>query len=438
MKIFKDPKPIGNSLQLRHATLSDAQALSQLNTEAFDQSVGESVTAMVSGQHPTIDSGDFILIEDVNNNHKVAASGAIFDHIWRYDDVVFKMGYLECIITDPAYRRRGLMREIINALHEHSTNKGHLVQTVGGIRWFYRRFDYEYAVAGPGHRELPLTAISSLPSDTAEPYQIQLAQEEDIPTMRQLYERQCTGKLITRLKPEALWRYHVIGQDHGAFSEAYYVILDLDGSIVGYYGTWAGFPWGRRYIREFCVHENASIHTIMPSVQRYIKTFLNENAAWFGEFTPHTIQFDLGFDETNQHPIYDLLNAQLTPYRGWTWFVRITDIPQFIMHIAQVLDRRLATSAMGGYDGDLKISFYTHGMQLLFEQGKLVNAENWVSPEIDEGHDAAFPPHTFLQLLFGYRSLAELRYNFPDCWVNRNASLMLNALFPKQSSWAFP
>lgn len=91
---------------------------------------------------------------------------------------------------------------------------------------------------------------------------------------------------------------------------------------------------------------------------------------------------------------------------------------------------------MNGYDGELKISFYEDGVRLQFEKGKLVQAEDWHSPELDDGHDAAFPPHTFLQLLFGYRSLAELRYAFPDCWVNRQGQLLLNALFPKQSSWA--
>jgi hypothetical protein len=47
---------------------------------------------------------------------------------------------------------------------------------------------------------------------------------------------------------------------------------------------------------------------------------------------------------------------------------------------------------------------------------------------------AAFPPLVFLQLLFGYRSLAELRYAFPDCEASHEGTLLLNALFPKQPS----
>jgi len=38
-------------------------------------------------------------------------------------------------------------------------------------------------------------------------------------------------------------------------------------------------------------------------------------------------------------------------------------------------------------------------------------------------------------LLFGYRSLNELKYAFADCWYGSDeVYALLNALFPKQSS----
>jgi hypothetical protein len=46
---------------------------------------------------------------------------------------------------------------------------------------------------------------------------------------------------------------------------------------------------------------------------------------------------------------------------------------------------------------------------------------------------------TFLQLLFGYRSLDELAYAFPDCVArNDGARLLLDTLFPKQASNIWP
>jgi hypothetical protein len=72
----------------------------------------------------------------------------------------------------------------------------------------------------------------------------------------------------------------------------------------------------------------------------------------------------------------------------------------------------------------------------VFDQGKLTTVEDWQRPDgrKDRG-GAGFPPLVFLKLLFGYRSLAELRHAFPDCWAEEEATLLLNALFPKQASW---
>jgi hypothetical protein len=46
---------------------------------------------------------------------------------------------------------------------------------------------------------------------------------------------------------------------------------------------------------------------------------------------------------------------------------------------------------------------------------------------------------TFLQLLFGYRSLEELKYAYPDCWTKTDDALaLLDIIFPRQPSevWA--
>jgi len=47
-----------------------------------------------------------------------------------------------------------------------------------------------------------------------------------------------------------------------------------------------------------------------------------------------------------------------------------------------------------------------------------------------------FPDLTFLQLLFGYRSYAELDMAYPDCYATHaEAVVLLNALFPKRPSY---
>lgn len=91
---------------------------------------------------------------------------------------------------------------------------------------------------------------------------------------------------------------------------------------------------------------------------------------------------------------------------------------------------------MGNFSGELKISFFQGGLYLLFDQGKLTQVTDWQATGENEAFTmTGFPPLVFLKLLFGYRSLDELFYAFPDCWANEQDTLLLNALFPKQPSW---
>jgi hypothetical protein len=119
--------------------------------------------------------------------------------------------------------------------------------------------------------------------------------------------------------------------------------------------------------------------------------------------------------------------------------------------VAPALERRLAASVCAGHTGTLTLGFYTRGVRLTFERGKVGAVEAWrpditVSgiefgrPSSDPRRPlATFPDLTFLQLLFGFRSLRELEAAFPDCLVRTpEARALLNALFPKSPSDVWP
>jgi hypothetical protein len=148
------------------------------------------------------------------------------------------------------------------------------------------------------------------------------------------------------------------------------------------------------------------------------------------------IHFNLG----QTHPVYDALGSALAPRHipPYAWYVRVANLPGFIQHIAPVLERRLANSLLGSYTGELKLDFYSGGLRMVFEHGRLTIVENWQRSTWEYNENGAFPPLVFLQLLFGYRSLDDLRYAFPDVKVKDESELVLNVLFPARPSWALP
>ncbi len=143
-----------------------------------------------------------------------------------------------------------------------------------------------------------------------------------------------------------------------------------------------------------------------------------------------TLSFDLG----EQHPLDDTIPDRLPKAgRPYAWYIRVPDLPAFVRQIAPVLERRLAASAHSRYTGDLKTSFYSRGLHVRFQPGR-ISVEGW-TPERVEAGEAAFPDLTFLQNLFGFRSLEELRHAFPDCSVRMDdARVLLPVLFPKKDS----
>jgi hypothetical protein len=176
---------------------------------------------------------------------------------------------------------------------------------------------------------------------------------------------------------------------------------------------------------------------VTPSVMRYLQKIhqdLLPEEGEKGEFE------SFGFWMGSEHPVYQVITDKLPRVREpYAWYLRVPDLPAFLRLIIPVLEDRLAVSAMCGHSGELNISFYNSGVRLVFEAGQINLIDGWNPTPQGHSGDAAFPGLTFFQLLFGYRSLAELRYAFVDCFARHDtAQALLNGLFPKQPSnvWA--
>jgi hypothetical protein len=438
------PRSLGDGLVLRLGTPADTEALIDLNIPALladDESpvlLRAWIRDLMSGRHPTTTAADFVLVEDTQAG-KIVSSTCLIPQVWVYEDIPFAVGRPELVGTDPAYRRRGLVRTIFGTIHALSAAYGHLVQGITGIPWFYRQFGYEFALPLGGGRDLNVNDVPALKEGETEPYPIRRATEADISTLMRLYQRQCADKLVTTLIDEEQWRYDLTGHTPGSDTEVrLYCILDREGTVAGYYSTPPRL-WGSRIgVWEIVAEEGVSLHSLLPSVLRALKAQGEAYAASVEgkNSTLTAIGFALGLE----HPAYEVFDTKLGALKHpYGWYVRVADLPGFVRHIAPVLERRLANSVMSGFSGELHVTFYRGGLRLVFEQGKLTEATDWSAPETNERWEGAgFPPLVFLKLLFGYRSLEELRYAFPDCWAGEEQALLLNALFPKRVSWVLP
>ena len=436
-------RDLGDGLVLRRASAEDVDALCELNANVLrdpdekepNQRVVIITRDLMERSHPTFGDGGFTLVEDTSTGAIVSAL-CLVPQTWSYGGVEFGVGRPELVATDPQYRRRGLVRAQFEVVHEWSAQLGHWVQAITGIPWFYRQFGYGMALDLGGGREGFRASIPKLKEGAEEPYQVRLATEKDLPFLVETYRGVGERYLVTCVRDKAQWRYELSGrsQENGDRREIC-VVEDTGGEPVGLV-THGSRLW-RQTLPVFAYELAAGVSwlAVTPSILRYLEA----TGASYEEKDDKQDFALFAFWLETEHPVYDAIRNWIPQTRRpYAWYVRVADLPGFVRHIAPVLESRLTDSYLVGHTGEVKLSFYTDGLRLEFEQGRLKTAEAW-RPEHLESGAAFFPDHTFLQLLFGFRTLEELRRARADCWGEDNeARALLEVLFPRQASHVWP
>jgi hypothetical protein len=438
------PRDLGDGLWLRRATPADAEQLSTFNSRIHhapgstepDRRVAAWTRDLLTRPPPGFDAGDFTIVED-RGTGAIVSSLNLISQTWSYGGVPFGVGRTELVGTDPSYRRRGLVRTQMELIHEWSAERGQRVQAISGIPFFYRQFGYEMALTLEGWWLLHRSVVPPLPSSASEPFKIRPATPDDLAFIAGTYEAGQRRYVVSCVRREANWRYELTGRsvDSGAWRELR-VIEDLAGDRVGFV---AHLPYltaaGRLYAICYELAPGTSWLAVTPSVLRYLDS-TGEGLAAAGP-SPEFQSVGLGFGES--HPCYPVLDTRFGQKgKPYAWYMRVPNVSSFLFHVRSALENRLAGSIAPGHTGELGLSFFDEGVRMRFERGRIVEVVKWQPSQADRGH-LTFPGLTFLQLLFGYRSLADLEYAYADCRARSvEARVLADALFPKGASEVWP
>jgi hypothetical protein len=436
---------LGGGLILRRAVPEDTEELVDFNArihsdagpEHPDERVGAWVRDLMVGPHPTFKTEDFTVVEDTATG-KIVSSLNLISQTWSYGGIPFGVGRPELVATLPEYRNRGLVRAQFEVIHQWSADRGEKMQAITGIPYYYRLFGYEMGLALEGFRAGFIPQVPKLKEGETEPYRLRPAAEADLPFIASLYEQACQRYLVNCIWDEALWGYELKGKSEKNINRMELRLIETPaGEPVGFLAH-QPFTWGPSMATlAYEVKPSISWAAVTPSVIRYLQAAGEALPPFIGTKEPFSsFIFRLGAE----HPVYQVIPDRLPRMRRpYAWYVRVPDLVDFLRHIAPVLEKRLAGSLLVGYTGEFKITFYRSGLHLVFEQGRLKTVEGWKPTPQGHSGDSAFPDLTFLQLLFGYRSLEELRYAFADCGTRSDeVATLLNILFPKQASDVWP
>lgn len=429
-------KDLGGGLILRRATLQDVEAIAAFDArihgrEAFDQNgLSAWVRDLGEGKHPTMRAADFTIVEDTASG-KIVSSLNLISQTWSYAGIPIKIGRPELVGTDADYRKRGLVREQFALIHEWSRQRGELAQAITGIPYYYRQFGYEMTLEMSGGWMNHASQYPNFPADQQEPFVFRPAVEADLAWLLKMEQRAQKRSLVRALRDEAHMRYELLGMRPDNINRQEFAVIETSaGRPVGMVAhPW--YCWGQMQpLFTYELDEGVSYLEVTPFVLRYMWR-VGEEHSKARNFVLKSVGLWLGSD----HPAYHAANHLLVPDRPpFPFFMRVPDLPAFLRAVAPVLEQRLVDSPVAGFGGELILNFYRDGVRMVWEQGKLAQVESW-NPLVSEADaDARFPNLTFLHLLFGYRTLEDVRYMFADCWANEKATVLLNTLFPKQAS----
>jgi hypothetical protein len=276
--------------------------------------------------------------------------------------------------------------------------------------------------------------LPKLKDGESEPFIIRPATEADIPFLMEVYAHACQRLLITCVRDESIWRYSLTGQDEQNVDRLEFRILERAGTKepVGYF-THPWYNWDSGLVaNSYELKPGVSWLEATPSVARYLWQTGESYSKRDGK---PVVRSAYGFWFGSEHPSYTIFRDRLPRLRDpYAWYVRVPDLPAFLRVLAPALERHIAGSAIVGYSGEVNIGFYRSGVRLALKDGKLTGVEAW-QPESQNWGRAAFPNLTFLQLVFGYHNMDELRRAHPDCYYDSDETrVLLDTLFPKKAS----
>jgi GNAT superfamily N-acetyltransferase len=441
-------RDLGDGLILRWSVAEDTERIAALLGRVYREKADESLNAsamrsirgMMNGDYPLMEPDGFGLVEDTSRaGNPVVACTCLWKHTWTYEGIPFGVGRPEMVGTDDAYRNRGLIRALFEMLHERSEAEGDFVQAITGIHYFYRQFGYEYALELDERRTTLLVLIPRASEREPEPFMLREATVEDIPEIEALYNRRRVSSIVSERIAHNEWRYEIeTWKAHPEFPHCMnlHMILNAAGQTVGFVGpaTRRGGKSLHIYLLEFA--EGVNVQAVMPPILRALHMYSLNVEVTRPDAPPLS---ELSFCLGSTHPVYEVLGDELARSKElpYAWYVRVKDLPAFLMHIAPALEKRLTTSPVAGYTGEMKLNFYRGGLHMVFEQGRLTVVEPWRAPASNSDAHGGFPPLVFLQVLFGHRSIEALRQAFPDVWVNDETLPVLKALFPTRTSFVF-
>jgi len=401
------PQSVGSGLTLRSVTSpADRQRYIDLNAAVTNEGP---IAARLLDHQPTTTDADYWLVINEATGAAVSTTCLI---PWRctLDGIQLTVAMLEMVVTDPAYRQRGLVRAQLAHFHTVVAKRGFDLSIIQGIPYYYRQYGYSYAI---DHTPLTTLAVDQIPAratDAPRAYQFRAATLADSATLTRLYHAAMAQHHFSMQRTTADWHYLLAHKAH----PVQLIVEEETEQAVGYFVPATQGATLRLY--EHAVFEYAAGMALFQALQA-------EKAS--------SLQL-AGPPSDRLVALAHTLGGVAEPVADqWLW--RIPDVGALLTRLTPLFARRLQAAGCGDYTGTICINLYRQAFLLRINRGAVqVEAVGFVDASLGAaGGDLDSPPAAFIRLLLGYRSLDQLRDAWPDLRVKPATRYLVEILFPR-------
>jgi predicted N-acetyltransferase YhbS len=332
---------------------------------------------------------------------RVVATATVLDEQVRVGSVPLPAGQVELVACDESAEHRGYVRALMGWCHRLSQRRGHLLQVMIGIPYYYRRFGYAYSM--PMHPVAPLARVPEAPAG----FVVRRAGARDVPAMAALQDLEQARFDVAMPHQPACWGWLV------ARSGSTQWVAERDGRLVA---TARVVDTGDAAV---LVGEVAS------ASPQALRALMAEVAAGAGTVSV--------VDRGGVPGRALLLGARSRP----DWFYARVARPAAVLEALRPdLSARLAVwaaQAGGSPSGEALMSFWESHIRFAYGPDGVgpVTAGGPHQRPVSEG-GSGLPPDAIGALLLGCGA-AGLEDRFPDAHLGAQRELML-ALFPPRSA----
>jgi N-acetylglutamate synthase-like GNAT family acetyltransferase len=402
---------LADNLVLRCALKSDIKAILDHVVIVHGKEIVPMTRRMLKA-HPDFPIEDNFIVEDTSTG-KVVAYVCLMRSTCVLEGVSFPVGHMEIVGTLPEYRNQGLIRKLNDVFNQRVEEYKLPLVVIIGIAYYYRKYGYEYAIPNGGVLTVAKDLVPSLDSGEKELVIIKKVRSSTISDYLKCRKKENSYLNFYRDLNVEEMKYFGKGKLGEELARIFYLVKQGN-NYVGCFSLTVA--WKSLEIQGLWVEDLS----VIPSILRYAKKVAIDK------------ELPLRINKPSNPAITSYLERNLRSKfrRPYAWYVKIPSIPQFLMTIKPVLNKRLAKSDFHKFNETLRLSCYNEGYELSFNKGKLIKVKRINQQGIKNMH-VALPPMVVYQLLMGYRSFEELERIYPDVNGRPFHIPLVNVLFPK-------